>query len=266
MNKSNNIKPHDNEPVIMMNNITTKLGGKLVHENLDISINRGEIVAIVGGSGTGKSTILREILALQTPTSGEVKVFGKPLSDYSMNDMMHLRHRCGVLFQQGALFSGLTVLENVAFPLHELKHLSQHEIDEVALLKIVLAGLEVDAALKYPAELSGGMLKRAALARAIVMDPELLFLDEPTAGLDPISAAALDDLLLQLHEAFGLTIIMVTHDLDTLSKVIQRIIFLGEGKVLASGSYAELSENKHPLIHEYFHNARARAVTELRDQ
>ncbi len=254
-----------NEIVIIMENIDTQLGGHWVHQQLNLSIKRGEIIAIVGGSGTGKSTILREILGLQTPSSGDIKLFGKSLSSYNMDEIALLRHRCGVLFQQGALFSGMTVLENVAFPLHELKHLSQKEVDEIALLKIVLSGLEVEAAIKYPAELSGGMLKRAALARAIVMDPELLFLDEPTAGLDPISASALDDLLLQFHAAFGLTIVMVTHDLDTLAKVIQRIIFLGEGKVLASGTYAELSENKHPLIYEYFHNARARAVAAIQD-
>lgn len=261
-----NNKSSKSDVVINMENISTQLGGHWVHQELNLTINRGEIVAIVGGSGTGKSTILREILALQTPILGTITVFGKSLQEYNMDEMMRYRHRCGVLFQQGALFSGLTVLENVAFPLHELKHLSDKEVNEIALLKIIMSGLEAEAAIKYPAELSGGMLKRAALARAIVMDPELLFLDEPTAGLDPISASALDDLLLQLHTAFGLTIIMVTHDLDTLSKVVQRILFLGEGKVLAAGTYAELSENKHPLIYEYFHNARARAVADLQNQ
>ncbi len=258
-----NIKP---EIIVNMENISTQLGGHWVHQQLNLTIKRGEIVAIVGGSGTGKSTILREILALQKPTTGTINVFGKSLHEFSLHDMMLFRHRCGVLFQQGALFSGLTVLENVAFPLHELKHLTDDEINELAILKIILSGLEVDAAIKFPAELSGGMLKRAALARAIVMDPELLFLDEPTAGLDPISASALDELLLQLHAAFGLTIVMVTHDLDTLAKVVQRIIFLGEGKVLASGSYAELTENKNPLVYEYFHNARARAVADLQNE
>ncbi len=258
-----NSKAANVETVIEMDDIATQLGGRWIHQQLNLTINRGEIIAIVGGSGTGKSTIIREILALQQPTSGNIKVFGKSLNEFNLDEMTQYRHRCGVLFQQGALFSGLTLLENVAFPLHELQQLSEQEVNEIALLKIILSGLAADDAIKYPAELSGGMLKRASLARAIVMDPELLFLDEPTAGLDPISASALDDLLLQLHAAFGLTIIMVTHDLDTLSKVVQRILFLGEGKVLASGSYAELSENKHPLIYEYFHNPRARAVADL---
>lgn len=255
-----NNKTEKSEIVISAEKVSTLLGGQWVNKNLDLTILRGEIVAIVGGSGSGKSTILREILALLKPTSGTIKVFNKSLLDYSMEDMMHLRHRCGVLFQQGALFSGLTLLENVAFPFYEFPDLKEKEINEIALWKIILVGLPVDAAAKYPAELSGGMLKRAGLARAIVMDPELLFLDEPTAGLDPVSATALDDLLLQLHKAFGMTILMVTHDLDTIAKVAHRIIFLGEGKVLATGTYEEIQKNKEKLIHEYFHNDRARAV------
>lgn len=253
--------PNKSKKIISIENVSTQLGGQWVNKDFNLTINHGEIIAIVGGSGSGKSTILREMLALQNPTSGVIKIYDKALSDYSMTEMEHLRHRCGVLFQQGALFSGLTLLENVAYPFYEFPDLTQKEIDEIALFKIILVGLPADAAVKFPFELSGGMLKRAGLARAIVLDPEILFLDEPTSGLDPISASAFDDLLLQLHKAFGMTVVMVTHDLDTIAKVPDRIVFLGEGKVLALGTYEELRNNKEKLVHEYFHNDRARALT-----
>lgn len=248
------------EAVIEIENLTTDIGGQVVHKDLNLSIYRGEILAIVGGSGTGKTTIIREILSLQQPTAGTIKLFNKKLIDYSFSEMVKLRHRWGVMFQQGALFGALTVLENVAFPLTEFTQLSKKEINDIALLKIEMVGLPPEAALKYPAELSGGMLKRAAAARAIAMDPEILFLDEPTAGLDPISADGIDELLIRLHKGLGLTIIIVTHDLDTLWKITTRVAFLGEGKVLAAGTMKELSDNDHPLVYEYFHNARARVA------
>lgn len=248
------------EPIVEIKDLSTELGGQFVHKNLDLTVYRGEILAIVGGSGTGKTTLVREILSLQQPTSGIIKIFGKNLKDYNLTEMDTLRRRWGVMFQQGALFGALNLLENVSFPLQEFTKLSKKEIEDIAFLKIALTGLPPDSAMKYPAELSGGMLKRAAVARAIAMDPEILFLDEPSSGLDPLSADGLDELFIRLHTALGLTIIMVTHDLDTLWKVTNRVAFLGEGKVLAACPVDELSKNEHPLVHEYFHNARARAA------
>jgi phospholipid/cholesterol/gamma-HCH transport system ATP-binding protein len=233
------------------------LGGRWVHDGINLTVDKGEIIAIIGGSGCGKTTLLRSIMMLLRPTAGSIKVFGADITQCTHAEELAVKKRWGVLFQNGALFSSLSLMENVLYPLREYAQLSEAMYNEVAALKIVLAGLEVEAGNKYPAELSGGMQKRGALARAIALDPELLFLDEPTAGLDPNSAADLDQLVLQLRQNLGLTIIIVTHDLDTLWAVPDRVVFLGEGKVLAATSMAELVKHPHPLIQDYFSGERA---------
>jgi len=226
---------------------------------LDLNIYPEEIVAIVGGSGCGKTTLLRSILMLLQPTDGSVKVFGTNVTDCSRAQAYQVRRRWGVMFQHSALFSSLSVLQNVMFPLREFSDLSYTSQREMALLKIALSGLPVSAAYKFPAELSGGMQKRAALARAMALDPELLFLDEPTAGLDPSSASAFDELIMHLRTSMGLTVVMVTHDLDTLARVTDRVAFLGEGKVLACEPIQTLVKHDHPLIQSYFSSARGQA-------
>lgn len=243
-------------PIIEIKNLSTNLGGTWIHRNLNLTINRGEVVGIVGGSGAGKTTLLRTILALTKPASGTIEVFGQEITTASPKVLLQVQQRWGVLFQQNALFSSLNLLENVSFPLKEHTHLSPHTIEQLAVLKILLAGLPVESAAKYPSELSGGMQKRAGLARAIVMDPELLFLDEPTAGLDPNTAAGFDELILNLQSTMGLTIVMVTHDLDSLWKVTDRVAFLGEKKVLCIAPMAELVNNPNPEIQEFFHGQR----------
>jgi len=251
------------EKIIEMENVGVLLGGHWVHKDLNLTVNRGEILAIVGGSGAGKSTLLREILLLQPIATGKIKVFGKDLATLSSKETISIQKRWGVLFQEGALFTSLTLLENVAFPLHEHTDLDDATIEQLALLKIIAAGLPIDSAIKYPSELSGGMQKRAALARATVMEPELLLLDEPTAGLDPQGAAALDELVLNLRETLGLTIVMVTHDLDSLWRVTDRVAFLGEGRVLEVAPMAELVKSKQPSIHDYFSGPRGRAIEKI---
>lgn len=244
------------QPVIEIKNLKNFLGNAWVQNGLDLTIYQSEIVAIIGPSGVGKTTLLRSILMLQKPTSGSIKVFDINVVNCTEAEALAVQRRWGVMFQSSALFSSLGVLENVMFPLQEVTHLNKSIQKEIALLKIAMAGLELQAANKYPAELSGGMQKRAALARAIALDPELVFLDEPTSGLDPKSAGAMDDLVLHLRETLGLTFVMITHDLDTLWRVPDRVIFLGEGKVLAAMPMAELVQQPHPLIREYFSGAR----------
>lgn len=248
------------QPIIDIKDLSTYLGGNWVNQNLNLSVNQGEILGIVGGSGSGKTTLLRELLWLQKPNSGSIQIFGTEITTASSTALLALQRRWGVLFQQNALFSSLTVLENVAFPLREHSQLDHNTIKELALLKILLAGLPIDAALKYPAELSGGMQKRAALARALALDPELLFLDEPTAGLDPSSAEGIDDLIINFQAAMNLTIIIITHDMDSLWRVTNRVAFLGEGKVLAVDSMAKLIENPHPAIQLFFSGSRGQRV------
>jgi len=248
------------ESIIEVKNIRTNLGGTWVNDGLSLTVKRGEILAIVGGSGSGKTTLLREMLMLLRPNSGSVSVFGKELTTANANVLLSVQRRWGVLFQQNALFSSLTVLENTAFPLSEHTSLDPHTIRELALLKILLAGLPVAAAIKYPSELSGGMQKRAGLARAIVLDPELLFLDEPTSGLDPDSAAGFDELILDLQATMGLTIVMVTHDLDSLWHVANRVAFLGDGKVLCVDTVKNVANNSHPLIKDFFNGPRGRVA------
>lgn len=249
------------ENIIEVKHLKNQLGDTLVHQDVNFTIKRGEIVAIIGGSGCGKTTLLRSILHLLIPTGGTISVFGANIIDASEKELLSVQKRWGVMFQSSALFSSLTVLENILYLLDEYAALSSHSKKEMAKLKIAMSGLEADAAYKYPAELSGGMKKRAALARAIALDPELIFLDEPTAGLDPKSAGDLDDLILEMRKNLGLTFVMVTHDLDTLWYVPDRVIFLGEGTVLADQSMLELRENPHPAIQSYFSGHRARERT-----
>lgn len=253
----------DAEYVIEIKNLKTYLGGHWVNKNLNLDVRQGEILGIAGGSGSGKTTLLREILMLQRPTGGSVKVFNEELTTIDYPTLLSIQKRWGVLFQQNALFSSLNVLDNVAFPLREHTNLSPKMIKELAIMKIIAAGLPADAAIKFPSELSGGMQKRAALARAMVLDPELLFLDEPTAGLDPESAAAFDELVLNLQDTLNLTIVMVTHDLDSLWKVTNRVAFLGEGKVLCIDELAKLIQNPNPIIQDFFNGPRGKVAQRL---
>ena len=250
------------ETVIEIRNLNTRFGSAIVHENVNLAVDRGEIFALVGSSGCGKSTLLRELILLQRPISGSIRVFGQEVIDLSEEQALPLRRRWGVMFERGALFSALTVTENVGMPLREHTDLSNRLIDQLAAVKIALAGLPVDAGPKYPSELSGGMRKRAALARALALDPELLFLDEPTAGLDPLSASGIDELVRSLRQALGLTIMVVTHDLDLLWRMADRVAVLGEGHILGMGTMEELSASDHPLIREYFYGPRGRAARE----
>lgn len=238
--------------IIDVKNVKTFLGNSWVHKDINLTVKRGEVMVIVGGSGTGKTVLLREMIALQKPTSGSIRIFEHELLTASSSVLLSIQRRWGVLFQQNALFSSLTVLENVSFPLKEHTELDNETIRELALLKIVMAGLPEEAANKYPAELSGGMQKRAALARAIVLDPELMFLDEPTAGLDPSKVLLFDELIRDLQTTMGLTIVMVTHDIDSLKRVADRVAFLGEGKVLCVDTPKNVMQNPHPLIQEFF--------------
>jgi phospholipid/cholesterol/gamma-HCH transport system ATP-binding protein len=248
--------------IIEVKNLKTYLGNSWVQNGLTLNINQGEILGIAGGSGSGKTTLLRTILMLQRPNSGSVKVFGQELTMADTDTLLGIQRRWGVLFQQNALFSSLNVLENTAFPLQEQLTLDTKMAHELALLKILMVGLPANTAVKYPAELSGGMQKRAALARAMILDPELLFLDEPTSGLDPNSASGLDELILNLQTLLGLTIIVITHDLDTLWRITNRVAFLAEGKVLCVDSMPNLVKNPHPLIQDFFNGPRGGRFTE----
>nr|WP_069306213.1 ATP-binding cassette domain-containing protein [Methylobrevis pamukkalensis] len=237
--------------------LTVGFGGPPVLENLDIDVWRGEILGVVGGSGTGKSVLLRTIIGLNRRQAGRVEIFDQDLDTLTPAARRRIGQRWGVLFQQGALFSSLTVLQNVAVPIREHLRLSDTLSDDLARLKIELVGLPAEAATKYPSELSGGMIKRAALARALALDPDIVFLDEPTAGLDPIGAANFDLLIRQLRDTLGLTVFMVTHDLDSLVTMTDRIVVLGNRKVLVDGTFRELRDVDHPWIQEYFNGIRA---------
>ncbi len=242
----------DLQTVISVKHLKTFLGGYLVHNDVNLTVDKGDIVAIIGTSGSGKTALLRSILMLQTPASGEISVFGTDTIHSSEQACNRIRRRWGVMFQQSALFSSLSVLENVMFPLKEFTDLAPELQKEIALLKISLVGLPVEAAYKYPAELSGGMKKRVAVARALALDPELIFLDEPASGLDPKSIEALDALILHLRDSLNLTIVMVTHDLDSLHRLADKVAFLGEGQVLALQGIDQIVRNPHPAIQEFF--------------
>jgi phospholipid/cholesterol/gamma-HCH transport system ATP-binding protein len=250
------------EPIIEVKGLKNAFGEQIVHEDLDLEVLRGEIIGVVGGSGTGKSVLMRSIIGLQVPEAGEVTVLGESTIDREEGDLRAIRRRWGILFQGGALFSTLTVAENVEVPLREYyrRSLPQALMDEIASYKIVMTGLPAEAGPKYPAELSGGMKKRAGLARALALDPELLFLDEPTAGLDPIGAAAFDELISGLRETLGLTVFLITHDLDTLYAICDRVAVLADRKVVAVGTIPELLALDHEWIQEYFRGPRGRAA------
>jgi phospholipid/cholesterol/gamma-HCH transport system ATP-binding protein len=255
-------KPPPSAPVIDVRGIRTRFGDAVVHEDVSLAVNPGEIFALVGGSGSGKSTLLREIILLQPPAAGSIRVFGEEVVGLSDDEALPLRRRWGVMFERGALFSALTVAENVGMVLHEHTDLPERLVREVAAVKVALTGLPPDAGPKYPSELSGGMRKRASLARALALDPELLFLDEPTAGLDPLSASGIDELVRGLRDGLGLTIMMVTHDLDLMWRAADRVAVLGKGRIVGVGSMTELSRSDDPLVRQYFHGPRGRAALE----
>ncbi len=254
----------DAAPPIEVKGLKSAFGDQVIHENLDLTVNKGEVLGVVGGSGTGKSVLLNTIIGLKEPEAGEVRVFGYDVAHAREREMQLVERRWGVLFQAGALFSNLTVRENVAAPMQEHTRMSRADIDDLAELKIAMAGLPAHAAALKPAELSGGMRKRAGLARALAMDPELLFLDEPTAGLDPIGAGAFDELIKDLSGALGLTVFMITHDLDSLYTICDRIAVLADKRVIQTGTTDELEKSDHPWIQEYFMGPRGRAAAKAR--
>jgi len=250
------------EAVIEVSKVSTRFGDHVVHSELDLEVRRDEIFALIGGSGSGKSTLLREMILLQRPDSGSIRVLGVDLQKLGDDEALRLRQRWGVMFQHGGLFGSLTVNENIGLPLREHSGLEDGLIDEIAAWKLAMTGLKPEVGAQYPSELSGGMMKRASLARALALDPELLFLDEPTAGLDPDSAAAVDELVRGLRDLFGLTIVMITHDLDLLWQVADRVAVLAEGTVQGIGSMSELSHTDNPAIRQFFDGPRGRAAQE----
>jgi phospholipid/cholesterol/gamma-HCH transport system ATP-binding protein len=250
----------ETDTVIELREVATRFGEHMVHDGLNLSVRRAEIFALIGGSGSGKSTLLREMILLHRPDAGQIRVLGQDLLTLDAAQAVALCQRWGVMFQHGGLFGSLTVLDNVGLPLREHTGLDDRLIDQIAGWKLGLAGLAPEVGALFPAELSGGMVKRAALARALALDPELLFLDEPTAGLDPVSATGVDTLVRQMRDLFGLTIVMITHDLDTLWQVADRVAVLAEGKVQAVGSMAELARRDEPAIRQFFDGPRGRAA------
>jgi len=249
------------EPIIKIRGLANSFGEQVIHEDLDLDVRRGEILGVVGGSGTGKSVLMRSVIGLQKPSAGDIEVLGENMIDRSEDEAKNIRRRWGILFQNGALFSTLTVAENVEVPIREyFPFIKPPLLDEIASFKIAMSGLPVDAGPKYPSELSGGMRKRAGVARALALDPELLFLDEPTAGLDPIGAANFDELIESLQKRLDLTVFLITHDLDTLYAICDRVAVLADRKVIAVGTIAELLAMDHPWIQEYFNGPRGRAA------
>lgn len=252
--------PQEPETAIEVRGLRSQFGDHVVHDNLDLTVRRGEILGIVGGSGSGKSVLLNSIVGLKRPEAGTVRVLNQEVGAAASAKASDMERRSGVLFQHGALFSNLTVRENVAAPLWEHTRLPRGEIDELADLKIRLVGLKIEHGDLKPSDLSGGMRKRVGLARALALDPELLFLDEPTAGLDPIGAAAFDDLILDLSRSLTLTVLMITHDLDTLYAITDRVAVLADKRVVATEPVRELEKSDHPWIREYFLGPRGRAA------
>src|SRR5687768_2258208 len=256
----------ERDTIITVRGLRNSFGEQVIHEDLDLDVRRGEILGVVGGSGTGKSVLMRSIIGLQIPDSGEIGVLGEDMIGRDEDEAKNIRRRWGILFQNGALFSTLTVAENVEVPIREyFPYLKPPLLDEIASYKIAMSGLEVEAGPKYPSELSGGMRKRAGLARALALDPELLFLDEPTAGLDPIGAAAFDQLILELQKALGLTVFLITHDLDTLYAICDRVAVLADRKVVAVGTIPELLALDHEWIQEYFRGPRGRNAAAVQE-
>lgn len=248
------------QPVIRVRGLVNRFGTQTVHDGLDLDVRPGEVLGVVGGSGTGKSVLMRTIIGLNKPQAGSIEVFGRDQAGLGERERRETGRRWGVLFQDGALFSSLTVQENVEVPLKEYTDMPPALRKEIACLKIALAGLPHEAGGKYPSELSGGMRKRAGLARALVLDPDVVFLDEPTAGLDPIGAAAFDQLIRDLQSAFGLTVVMITHDLDSLYAICDRVAVLADRQVLTVAPVHELEQHPHPWLQSYFHGPRARAA------
>jgi phospholipid/cholesterol/gamma-HCH transport system ATP-binding protein len=256
------VRPDEFDYAIRIRGLVNQFGDAVIHDHLDLDVRSGEILGVVGGSGTGKSVLMRSIIGLQTPTAGEIEVYGKTLDTISNEEESRdLRRRWGVMFQGGALFSTLSVAENIQVPLREYyPRTDQKLLDEIAAYKVAMVGLPPDAGPKYPAELSGGMVKRAGLARSLALDPALLFLDEPTAGLDPIGAAKFDELIRELADTMGLTVFLITHDLDSLYATCDRVAVLAEKKVIAVGTIPELLATEHPWIQDYFNGPRGRAA------
>ncbi|WP_177479899.1 MULTISPECIES: ABC transporter ATP-binding protein [unclassified Pseudomonas] len=248
------------EAIIEVRHLVNRFGTQTVHQDLALDLYRGEVLGVVGGSGTGKSVLLRSILGLRQANAGTVRVFGEELLSLSPERRSRLERRFGVLYQRGALFSSLTVTENIALPLIEHAGLSRASAERLAQVKLALVGLPRTAGDKYPTELSGGMIKRAALGRALALEPDILFLDEPTAGLDPIGAAAFDQLILTLRDALGLSVFLVTHDLDTLYTICDRVAVLAEKRVLVADRLDVVAATDNPWIHDYFHGPRGRAA------
>jgi phospholipid/cholesterol/gamma-HCH transport system ATP-binding protein len=244
--------------VIEVRGVVNRFGPQVVHDGLDAEIRKGEVFGIVGGSGSGKSVLLRTMLGLQKPVGGSVKIEGRMVTGRPERELLEVKRRYGVMFQRGALFSSLTVAQNVELPIREHYPAPDALLADLAMLRIRMTGLPADAGAKYPAQLSGGMTKRAALARALALDPAILFLDEPTSGLDPISAAAFDELVLDLQKGLGLTVVMITHDLDTIFRVCNRVGVIVDGRMIA-GTLEEIVKNDHPWIRDYFHGERSRA-------
>lgn len=253
--------PAPTEALIEVRGLLSQFGEQVIHQDLDLDVMRGEVLGVVGGSGTGKTVLLNTIIGLKQPEGGSVRIFGHDTADLTSEQAADIERRTGVLFQQGALFSSLTVLENVASPLVEHTSLSRDTIRELAEMKIAMVGLNPDAHHKKPAELSGGMRKRVGLARALALDPELIFLDEPTAGLDPIGAAAFDQLIRDLSDDLGLTVFMITHDLDSLYAICDKVAVLADKHVVEKATVQDLERSDHPWIREYFLGPRGRAAT-----
>ncbi len=253
-------------PVVEISGLWTKFGRTVVHQDLNLEIFAGEIMTIVGGSGTGKTVLLRQILGLERPARGCVKVFGEDISEADAEQLQRMRNHWGMLFQQGALYSALTVFDNIATPLRELRALPEDVIYDAVLLKMHMVGLGIEHAYKMPSDLSGGMIKRASLARALALEPQLLFLDEPTAGLDPDLSDAFVALIQSLHRELGLTVVMVTHDLDTLFALTTRVAVLAEKHVIAVGPTRDVLEVDHPFIKEFFLGARGQRALEVLDE
>jgi phospholipid/cholesterol/gamma-HCH transport system ATP-binding protein len=254
------LAPSNNDAVISVRDVVVVLNDQAVLDHLSLDVFRGEVLGFVGGSGTGKTVLMRTILGLVPKREGTIEVLGVDLGKASEVERRSVERRWGVLFQQGALFSSLTVIQNVQFPMREYLKLSNRLMDEIAITKLEMVGLKPDVRDKFPSELSGGMIKRVALARALALDPEIVFLDEPTSGLDPIGAGDFDELIRTLQQTLGLTVYMVTHDLDSLHEICDRIAVLSEGKVIVSGPIATMLQSEHPWVKEYFRGKRGRAA------